>query len=182
MDYLDVLDYEQMDPQARESIDKVKARLGKIPNLYSVMAHSPAALKAFMAFHAGLAEGVLTSRETEAVALTIAQSTDCLYCIAAHTVIAKMSKMSEEEIIDIRMGRSRDPKLDVLVKLARDIFKNQGHPHKESVDAFLAAGYPQAALVEVIAQVALNIFTGYLNKTARTPVDYPQVKKLPSRE
>ncbi len=182
MDYLEILDEEKMSPQAREIVGSIKARLGKIPNTYRVMAHSPIALECFIEFHSRLRQGRLKPLELEAVALVIAQITDCLYCISGHTVIAKMNKLSEDQIIDLRMGKSQDPKLDALVKLAKNIHTTQGHPTKEYIKNFFAAGYDQEALIEVIAQVALSVFSGYLNKIARTPVDFPVVKKLQSSE
>ena len=41
--------------------------------------------------------------------------------------------------------------------------------------AFFAAGYGPDAVVEVVANVALNVFTNYLNNVARTTVDFPHV-------
>jgi len=177
MDYLEILDYDRMAPEAREVVDKIKARLGRIPNAYGIMANSPAALKAFMEFYTLLKKGTLRSREIEAVALVIFQSIGCLYCIAAHTEIARRHKMTEQEVNDLRLGKSADPKLNALVQLAKDIYLSKGQPRQEYIEAFFAAGYNQAALVEVIAQVALNVFSGYLNKIAQTPIDAPKDKE-----
>jgi len=178
MEHLRVLDYEHMAPEAKKSIEKLKARLGKIPNGYAVMAHSSVALKAYMSFQSELTRGALTPQEIEAVALVITQAMDCLYCIAGHTVVAKIRKIPEEDIIHLRRGKSDDPKLNALVCLAKDIHLTQGHPHQENIDAFFAAGYTESALVELIAQIALNVYTSMLNKVARTPLDFPKAEKI----
>jgi len=175
---IEVLKYEQMGPEAQEALSGVKKKLGKIPNAYGVMAQSPATLKAYFSFRRHLSQGVLSQQEREAIALVIAQATDCLYCLASHTVIAKMQGIPETEIMLLRKAKSGDPKLAALVKLAKDIYINHGHPSQENITAFFKAGYDQSALVEVIAQVSLNVFTGFLNKTAKIPVDYPVVQKI----
>ena len=38
-----------------------------------------------------------------------------------------------------------------------------------------AAGVTDAEMVEVVAHVALNVFTNYLNNVADTAVDFPEV-------
>ncbi len=177
MSSLEVIRYDNMSPEARESVAGIKKKLGKIPNIYGVMAHSPAAVKAFLLFKDTLGAGQLSPREAEAIALVTAQETDCLYCLAAHTVISKMQGMTEEEIMDIRKAQSPDPKVDALARLTRDIISSDGNPSEENMRAFYEAGYSKGALVELVAQIALNIFTSYFNKIAQTPVDYPGVKK-----
>jgi alkylhydroperoxidase family enzyme len=41
-----------------------------------------------------------------------------------------------------------------------------------------AAGYDNEYIVELVAHVALNIFTNYVNIAFDVPVDFPKVKLL----
>ena len=45
----------------------------------------------------------------------------------------------------------------------------------EDVTALRAAGYDDGAIVEVIAHVALNLYTNYVNLALDVPVDFPAV-------
>ena len=44
------------------------------------------------------------------------------------------------------------------------------------MQAVRAAGFSEEAVVEIIAHVALNLFTNYVNVALDVPVDFPQVK------
>ncbi len=178
MSYVNAVRYEEAAPEVRELLDGIKKKLRRIPNVYAMIARSPVALKAFLEYGETLKKGELGPQELEAVALSIAQVNRCDYCLAAHTAIAKMSGLSEEDTWQLRTGTSRDVKLKAAAALAKDIVETQGRPSREKVDAFFAAGYSQAALVELIALVSLNIFTNYFNHIAETEVDFPGYKQL----
>jgi len=46
------------------------------------------------------------------------------------------------------------------------------------LDAVRAAGFDDGVIAEVVAHVALNIFTNYLNHVAGTDIDFPKVPAL----
>jgi uncharacterized peroxidase-related enzyme len=175
MKYLSKVDYENADPAAKEIFDMLKKKIGRVPNVYASMANSPTALKALLSFKQALSGGVLSAQEAEAVSLVCAEVNQCDYCLAAHTAIAKMAGIPAEDAKELRKGRSSDAKIDVLVKLAGEIVRTQGHPSEEKLKAFYKAGYNDAALAEVIANVAFNIFTNYFNHIADPEIDFPRV-------
>jgi uncharacterized peroxidase-related enzyme len=158
---------------AKKIFEGIKAKLGKVPNIYATMAHSPVTLQAMLHYNQELRKGSLSGREIEVIALAVGQANDCDYCVAAHTVIGKMAGLSVEETIESRQGKGHDPKLDALVKLAIDITKTGGRPSDQAIVAFRKAGYSDAALIEVIAWVTYNIFTNYFNHIAETVSDFP---------
>ncbi len=164
--------------EQKKVLEGIKAKMGKIPNIYATMAHSPSTLGAMLEYSAGLKKGVLGPREIEAIALAVAQANDCDYCLAAHTVIGKMSGLTLEETIESRQGRSRDPKMDALVKLAAEIVKTNGSPSQNAIDNFRKAGYGDAALIELIAWVCYDMFTNYFNHIAQTQSDFPPAPPL----
>ena len=158
----------------KKVLSGIMAKMGKIPNIYATLAHSPVVLEALLANGAALKKGVLTPKEIEAIALAVGQANDCDYCVAAHTVIGKMSGLSDLEVLEARKSASKDKKTDTLIKLAVEIVKTNGKPSCGTINAFKEAGYPEAALVEVIAWVSQNIFTNYFNHIAGTEVDFPK--------
>lgn len=165
-------------PEAKEIFVQLKKSLGKVPNIYATMAHSPTTLKGMLAYGVALKKGVFSSKEVEAIGLAVGQENNCNYCLAAHTLMGKGAGWSEEETHSIRLGNPADKKIKALTDLAREIVRSKGLPAQESIDAFLAAGYNQAALVELIAWVAHNIFTNYFNHIAETEVDFPPAKEI----
>ncbi len=179
MPKLQPVSMESANPAQKMLLEGIKAKMGKVPNIYATIAHSPTTLEAMLAYNQGLKKGVLTPREIEALALAVGQANSCDYCVSAHTVMGKMAGLSVEETVESRQGRSHDPKLDALVDLAVEIVHTQGRPVVRVVDNFLRAGYSEAALIEVIAWVSYNIFTNYFNHIAGTESDFPQAPALP---
>jgi uncharacterized peroxidase-related enzyme len=169
---------EQASPDQKKVLEPIKAKLGKIPNIYATIAHSPSTLGAMLAYGAGLKKGVLSPQEIEMIALAVGEANTCDYCVAAHTVIGKMAGVSSEAALDARRGRSADPKVNALLGLCIEIVKTNGRPSPKSVEAFRKAGYGDAALVEVIAWVAYSIFTNYFNHIAETESDFPRAPEI----
>jgi uncharacterized peroxidase-related enzyme len=174
MPFIEPLKLETANEDQKKVLDGILAKMGKLPNIYATMAHSPSTLQAMLAYGVGLKKGVLTPKEIEAIALAVGQNNNCDYCVSAHTVIGKMSGLTEQETIEARQGISSDPKMDALLELAVEVSQKRGRPLRKVVDAFKAAGYSDGALIEVIAWVAYNSFTNYFNHIAETEVDFPK--------
>jgi AhpD family alkylhydroperoxidase len=63
--------------------------------------HAPEAMKAFVAFDkAALAEGTLSSKYKELIALGVAFTTQCPYCIDIHANNARQAGASDAEIAE----------------------------------------------------------------------------------
>jgi alkylhydroperoxidase family enzyme len=60
-----------------------------------------------------------------------------------------------------------------LLALARRILDTRGHVPTAELDAFKAAGFDDAAILELLVNVVLNIYTNYTNHLARTDIDFP---------
>lgn len=167
---------EQTPEKAQPLLNAVKAKLGKAPNLYLLTAASPAALEGLLSLSGALGNGVLDAATRERIALAIANVNGCNYCNSAHTYLAKnIAKLSDEEIEKNREGRSGDVKADVAVSLARKIAFSRGDVTDGEIARAKGAGLSDAELVEIVAHVALNTFTNYVNEVFKTPVDFPVV-------
>ena len=179
MPRIEPLSTESASPKVKKILEGVKAKFGKVPNIFATIAHSPITLESFLSNSEAFSRKIsLTPREMEGIALTVGEHNGCHYCVSAHTVMAKMAGFSLEEALELREGKSRDVKLDALVKFTDDLVDTKGHPSDRTVEAFFKAGYSEAALIEVIAWVAHNIFTNYFNNVNKTEIDFPKVQEL----
>lgn len=173
MSNLRVLSRDEVGETTQIVFDKLKSKVGLVPNLYAAVANSPQALNSMLSLGDNLTGGEFAGKEVEAIALAVGQANSCSYCLSAHTEIAKMNGLTEEETIQIRTGEIDDPRLSALTKLANSLVITRGKPSKTLISKFFNAGYNEAALAELIGHVALNTFTNYINHVAETPIDYP---------
>jgi len=176
MPRIEALDPAQASGRARELLDAVQAKLGITPNIVRTMAHQPAVLDAYLKFAEALGQGGFDARAREAIALTVAGANDCGYCASAHTAISRGLKVDDAEITARLAGRSADPKLDAALKLARAIVARRGEVADSDLAAARLAGHDDGAILEIVANVALNLLTNYVNHVARTEIDFPAVE------
>jgi uncharacterized peroxidase-related enzyme len=164
-------------PEAsRELLEGVKKLLGVAPNLFRMVANSPAALQGYVGLLGALGNGALTTATHERIALAVAEFNACDYCLSAHTYLGKnVAKLDDSEIAANRNGTSHDPKAEAAVRFARKVVQLRGHVSDEDVRAVKAAGYTDAEIVEIVQHVALNTWTNYVNSVARTQIDFPVV-------
>jgi uncharacterized peroxidase-related enzyme len=162
--------------EAKATLDAVNAQLKSVPNLFRVAANSPAALKALVAMESALGKGALRARVREQIAIAVAQENGCDYCLSAHTAIGKMIGVTESQLADARTGRADDPKVDAILVLAVQIVRVRGDLSATDLAAARAAGVTDAEIVEIVANVALNILTNYLNIAADTEIDFPVLR------
>lgn len=168
---------EQVSDNNKAIFDTLKQKIGMVPNLYATMAHSENALGNYVTFQGGKTS--LRGKEKEAVNLIVSQVNDCIYCLSAHTAIGKMNGLNDEQIIEIRKGgASFDPKLDALVKLAKNITESRGKADKDLVDNFFAAGYNEGSLIDVIMLIGDKTIMNYLHNLTGIPVDFPLAPTL----
>jgi uncharacterized peroxidase-related enzyme len=158
----------------------VKAKLGKVPNMLRAMGNSPAALSAYLQFSGSLGEGRLSPQQREQIALAVGQANHCDYCLAAHSTIGKMVGLNANQIRDARLGTDADPKTAALLRLATQIVQNRGFVADTDLQAARDQGFTDGDIAEVVANVALNLFTNYFNHVADTDIDFPEAAKLNS--
>ena len=159
---------------ARPLLENVKSQLGSVPNLFRLVAHSPAALEGYLGLSGALGKGRLPVATRERIALAIAEINGCAYCLSAHSYLAaNLVKLPPEEIAANRRGRSSDPKADAAVVFAVKVAEARGHIAEADLAAVRAAGYDDAEVIEIVQNVALNIWTNYMNEVAKTDIDFP---------
>lgn len=172
---LQVVQTESAPEKAKKLLEAVQAKLSMTPNMMRVMANSPAVLEAYLSFSGGLASGSLSPKLREQIALEVGEQNTCQYCVSAHTAIGKMTGLSESEIEAARGGSSTSAKTTAALTFARQIVNKKGRATQADVDAVRGAGFSDGDIAEIIANVALNIFTNYFNNTTDVEVDFPKI-------
>ncbi len=159
---------------SRPLLEAVKKQLGSVPNLFRLVANSPAALEGYLAMSAALGKGALPAATRERIALAVAEINGCDYCLAAHTYLARnLARLDEAEIAANRAGGSHDAKADAAVRFAAAIATRRGHVASDDLAGVRAAGYDDAQIIEIVQHVALNTWTNYVNVVAGTDIDFP---------
>ena len=161
--------------ESKPLLKAVNDQLGVVPNLFRLIANSTAALKAYLGFSGALSKAV-DSKFRERIALTVAQVNGCNYCLSAHSFLAlNVAKLDADEVARNRAGGSSDPKAAAAVRFAKTVTETRGRVSDADLAAVRLAGYADAEIVEIVALVADNCFTNFLNEVARTEIDFPVV-------
>jgi len=161
--------------KAKELLDGVQAKLGMTPNLMKTLAAAPAALDAYLKFGAALGTGKLDAKFREQIALAVAQANSCEYCLSAHATFGQMMGLTPEEIAASREAHSSDGKRDAGLHFVQALVVQRGIVSDQEVAKVRAAGFSDGDIAELVANVAVNVFTNYFNHVARTDVDFPRV-------
>lgn len=175
MSHLPAIDPVTTTGKVRDLLSGVERMLGATPNMFRVAAGAPTVLEALVGMFGALARGSLSAAQREAIALAVAQANGCDYCLSAHAALGAGAGLDAAAIADARRGHARDPQLDALLGFARAIVDHRGAIASTDLAAVRAAGASDAAILEVVAGVALNVFTNYLNLVAGTDIDFPVV-------
>ncbi|SMG01735.1 carboxymuconolactone decarboxylase family protein [Burkholderia singularis] len=157
-------------------LEAVNKQLGVVPNLFRMVGNSPAALEGYLSLMGTLGKGELSGQTRERIALAVAEINGCDYCLSAHTYLGKnVAKLDDAEITANRNGGSNDPKAAAAVLFAMKVADARGRVSDADLKAVKSAGYSDAAVVEIVLNVALNIWTNYINTVAGTEIDFPVV-------
>ena len=86
-----------------------------------------------------------------------------------------MVGLKPEDIAASRRATSSDAKTAVALRFVQELVVHRGVVDDNALRTVRAAGFNDAEIVELVANVALNIFTNYINHVAGTDVDFPKV-------
>lgn len=176
MSRIDVPAREDAPAASQPLLDAVEKQLGVVPNLFRLIGKSPAALEGFLQFSGALGK-TLDVKTRNRIALATAEANGCDYCLSAHSYLAtNLAKLDDAEILANRRGHSNDQKADAALVFAAKVARSRGQVTDADVAAVKLAGYSDAEVVDIVANVALNVFTNFLNNVAGTEIDFPVVR------
>ena len=163
-------------PAAQPLLDSVKAQLGSVPNLFRLVGSSPAALEGFLGLSGALGR-TLDIKTRNRIALATAQVSGCDYCLSAHSYLGThLAKLDASEMAANRQGHSQDPRADAALVFARKVAETRGKVSDADIATVRMAGFSDAQVIEIVANVALNVLTNMVNNVALTDIDFPAVR------
>ena len=172
-----VLKKDEVSAKNQQTFDKIKSVYGAVPNLYSTLAYSENALDAYFTLESGKTS--LSVKEAEAVNLVVSEVNDCMYCLSAHTMVAKQSGFTEEQTIEIRSGYAKfDAKLNALVQLTKELSEKRHVETENLLNAFFESGYTKENLMDIIILIGDRTISNILHAVTKVPIEFPLAKKI----
>jgi len=166
----------QLAPAASQPLlGQVQQAFGATPNMFKAVANSPAALQSMWAAFGALGQGTLGAKLGEQIAVAIANRNRCEYCLAAHTVLGQNAGASAAEMAAAQVGQSTDPKTAAALAFALKVVEQRAQVSDADVANLQEVGFKDEQVVEILAHVALNLYTNYINVALDIPVDFPKV-------
>lgn len=161
------------DAATRATLDAVRAKLGALPNLVRTFAVSAPVLNGWLGLSGALGKGRLGARLGELLALAISERNGCTYCVNAHAAIAGGLKVTPAQVALARAGRAEDAREAAALAFALAVMDARGHVADADLAALRAAGFDDAAALEIVGHVALNTLNNFINHVAGTAIDFP---------
>jgi uncharacterized peroxidase-related enzyme len=166
----------QLAPAASQPVlAQVQKAFGTVPAMFQAVANSPAALQSMWSAFGALGHGTLGAKLGEQLAVAIANRNRCEYCLAAHTMLGQNAGVSAADLASAQAGQSSDAKTAAALAFALKVVEQRAQISDADVAHLKEAGFGDEQVVEILAHVALNLFTNYVNVALDVPVDFPKV-------
>ncbi len=176
MQHLPLKNPDETSGEHKALFDQIHGAFGTIPNMFKTIGNSSAALESMWTSFGALGKGKLGAKLGEQIAVMVADINGCGYCLSAHTVLGQKAGASEQEITDAQAGRSSDLKVQAALDFAGKLVNERGQISKADVDLVRSAGFSDEEIAEILAHVALNIFTNYTNEAFGVENDFPKAR------
>ena len=169
------LQSQQAPAASQPLLTQINQAFGATPNMFKAVANSPAALQSMWAAFGALGTGTLGAKLGEQIAVAIANRNRCEYCLAAHTVLGQNAGASATEMAAAQVGQSDDPRTAAALRFALKVVTDRAQLADGDVAELHEVGFKDEQVVEILAHVALNLYTNYINVALNVPVDFPKV-------
>ena len=156
-------------------LHQIQQAFGTVPNMFKAVSNSPAALQSMWGSFGALGGGSIDAPLGEQIAVAVADRNACEYCLAAHTALGRKAGVSSQDMQAAQQGESANPRTAAALRFALKLVNDRGQVTDHDVQALRDAGFSDGQIVEILAHVALNLFTNYVNVAFAVPVDFPAV-------
>ena len=145
---------------------------GFLPTLHAILGESAPTLKAYQSLFALVPQTSFTPIEQQIAYLAVNVANECEYCTAGHTYLARSVGMPETTIYALREQEMiAEPRWQALRSFVDAVVRARGRVADDDVDAFIAAGYSKAQVLEVVLIIATKVISNYVNHIAHTPAE-----------
>lgn len=170
------IDTPALNPEARGLLDGLHFNPGEASNFLHILAKSMAAMRAYCEAENALAGGELTAGEREQIALAVAEINGSKYCLRQHAAAARKAGLSEADIRLAGRATATDARARAMLAFVLAVVLQRGEIKPDDLKALRKTGFTESEIIEVVANIAMNIFTNYLNLISKTEADaaWPQ--------
>ncbi len=176
MTRLTALNPEEATGKTKELFTAIEAKFGIVPNMMRTMGNSSALLEGYLNLNAALSKGTLGAKNSALIAMAVAQSNGCDYCLSVHNYLGiNLGHIDAETLNIARNGDAANAKTDAALKFAKVLVSKKGQVNDEDMNAVKNAGFTEGEIGEIVGHVGLNILTNYFNNTAKTEIEFPLV-------
>ncbi|HZH39523.1 MAG TPA: hypothetical protein VFD85_00855 [Gemmatimonadales bacterium] len=165
---------------AKGLVDGLKQRVGRVPNMIGIMAHSPAVLKGYLEFTYAIQEISLPPLLRAQLGVAVAALTGSDYFISLAESFGRRDGLDAEQTAAARRGESSDPRYAAALRFAATMVREQGRVPATEVEALRNAGFGDDQIVEIVTLVALSVFRGTFNLALGTDLDAPASSLRPA--
>lgn len=176
MNRVPLIDRAATTPERQALLSQIHAAFGATPNMFRAVANSPAALQSMWGAFGALGGGVIPAKLGEQIAVAVADRNACDYCLSAHTALGRKAGATAAEMAAAQAGQSDDPATAAALRFALAVVEQRGQIDAAEVQRLRDAGFNDEHIVEILAHVALNLFTNYVNVAFDVPVDFAPVR------
>jgi uncharacterized peroxidase-related enzyme len=155
-----------------ESLEKPHPNLAEASYVLKALARSVAAARAYSGAESALADGQLNDRQREQIALAVAEINGCQQSVAAHSMAALRAGLSHADIRLARNAASTDPVSSAMLAFTLMVVLQRGEIKPENLKTIRDAGFSEVEIIEIVANIAINIFTNYLNLIFKNEANY----------
>lgn len=158
---------------AKAALATAEKNNGFLPNLLRVLANAPVALETYLTVGGINARASLPLAEREVVQITAAATHGCGFCVAGHTAIAfKKAGLDEAKVEALRNLRPTGvARFDAIQSFTSAVIATRGRVSDAELAAFRAAGFDDAAALEVILGVSLATLCNFANNLGQPPLN-----------
>jgi alkylhydroperoxidase family enzyme len=158
--------------KSKPALETLRSAFGFVPNLVGAMSTSPVLIDSLVGLFGNVHGGSFSEPQVQTLLLTNAVTNAAAWPVALHTALALKEGIAAADVEAIRNGRApKDPKLAALSILAKTLIEKRGQLDGQDVERFLAAGFGQDHLLEVIAVVAASTITNYTASVTQPPLE-----------
>lgn len=159
---------------SQPSLASVQRQLGIVPSLFRLVSLSPAALKGFAAVFLAAQDDGLSDALRAGIALAVSEAHEDSYGLSMHRFLAKRDAgLDEQEIAANRNGNSHNAQRHVALQFALNVLRSNGRVSQRDLEALQEAGFTNANVMEIVQQIAFNIWSCYATAVASLSVDFP---------
>jgi alkylhydroperoxidase family enzyme len=168
-----ILTPETADGDTAEKLGVLRQVLGFVPNVAGVMANSSPLLSSFLgAFGTFRGAGTFTPAERQVLLLSNAVANGATWAVAFHSYEAVEDGVPAADVAALRRRELPvDARYAALSALTRALIEKRGHVDESDTKAFVAAGFEENQILEVVTGVAISAMTNYAANVAKPPLE-----------